>query len=206
ITVEGSHFANDSLGGIQLATASTLIKGNTFENFSQSFRGIIDLPAVAQTNSNNVITENSFNDIATGQAVIYAHSLSGTNNQVYDNNYYDINGPFLQSYTTGTTGWDNVLTSSPTHPTTSSWDSGSVINGTSGDDHLVATAATEIINGHDGTDEISYLNSTSGVTVRLWYGTGSGGFAEGDTLISIEKVQGSNYNDLIGGTYHQDWL
>src|SRR5262249_9223278 len=101
---------------------------------------------------------------------------------------------------------DNVITTSPTYPTTSSWDSGSVINGTSGDDHLVATAATEIINGHDGTDEISYLNSTSGVTVRLWYGTGSGGFAEGDTLISIEKVQGSNYHDLIGGTYPQDWL
>ena len=224
ITVEGSYFANNDSGGLRLGTAWTAIKGNTFENFSQSFRGIIDLPAVTQTNSNNVITGNSFNNISTGQAVIYAHMYSGTNNQVYGNEYYNISGKFLETYTTGTTASDNVLTTSPTYPTTSTepttsptqepttspspapTTSGSVINGTSGDDQLVATASAETINGYAGADKISYLNSPAGVTVKLWSGTGVGGHADGDKLISIENVAGSNYKDRLEGTDGQNWL
>jgi Ca2+-binding RTX toxin-like protein len=238
ITVEGSYFANNDAGGVQLGTASTLIKGNTFENFSQSERGLIDLLAV-NTNSNNVITENSFNNIGTGHAVIFAHAYSGTNNQVFGNKFYNISGKFLETYTAGTTGWDNVLTSSPTYPTTSSeptptpdsgtgstspdpapapdsgntdstspvpTTSGSVINGTGGADQLVATAKAETINGYDGTDSVSYLNSSTGVTVKLWGGTGVGGHSEGDTLVSIENALGSNYKDRLEGTDAQNWL
>jgi Ca2+-binding RTX toxin-like protein len=202
ITVEGCYFTNNRDGGINLGTASTLIKGNTFENFSESYRGIIDLPADNFTNSNNVITCNSFNNISTGQPVIYAHAYSGTNNQVYSNDFYNISGAMLVSYTTGTTGWDNEITTSPTYPTTppEPTPSGSLINGTSGDDQLVATATAETINGFDGIDQVSYLNSLAGVTVKLWNGTGSGGYAEGDTLISIENVSGSHYNDVLEGT------
>jgi hypothetical protein len=115
VTIEGSHFMNDHSGGIELGTASTLIKGNTFENFPESARGIVDLLA-AHTNSNNVITENSFNNISTGQAVIYAHQFSGTNNQVYENKFYKVDGPVLQSFTAGTTAHDNVITSNPITP------------------------------------------------------------------------------------------
>src|SRR5262249_58962665 len=77
---------------------------------------------------------------------------------------------------------------------------GSVINGTSADDQLVATANAETINGYEGVDQISYLNSTDPVTVTLWNGTGSGGYAQGDKLISIENALGSVYGDLIEGT------
>jgi hypothetical protein len=102
ITIEGSYFTDNDRGGIRLGTASTLIKGNTFENFSKSERGVIDLPA-AQTNSNNVITENSFNNIHTGQAVIFAHRASGRNNVLRDNKFYKIDGPLLELQTSGTT-------------------------------------------------------------------------------------------------------
>jgi len=204
ITIEGSYFADNDHGAVWLNTAQTLIKGNTFESFTLSEHALIYLGG-HETNGNNVITGNSFNHINTGQAVLLAHRSAGANNQSYDNKYYDIDGPFLQP-TTGMTGWDNVLTGSPTYPMTSSWDGGSALNGTVGDDQLVPTVTTEIINGHDGKDGISYLNSTSGVTVKLWHGTGSGGHAEGDTLISIEDVQGSNHNDRLGGTNQQNWL
>jgi Ca2+-binding RTX toxin-like protein len=146
ITVEGCYFTNNDLGGIQVGTAWTMITANTFENFSQSERGLIDLGA-AQTNSNNVVTGNSFNNISTGQPVIYAHNSSGTNNQVYSNDFYNISGPMLESHTSGTTGWDNEITSSPTYPT-----SGNLINGTSGDDQLVATANNDSLLGQDGND------------------------------------------------------
>ena len=198
ITIEGSHFANNDRGGVWLNSAQTLIKGNLFEDFSQSDQAVIYLGG-QNTNGNNVITGNSFNNISTADPVVYAHRYAGQGNQVYDNKYYDIDGPFFKSGSSGTTAWNNELTTSATDPTTS-WDSGSVINGTSGDDQLVATDKTETINGYDGTDQISYLNSPSGVTVKLWDGTGSGGHAQGDTLTSIENALGSNYKDNFEGT------
>jgi len=223
ITVEQSHFANDDLGAIKVSSSETLIQHNDFDNFSHSEHGVIYLSGV-QTNSDNTITENSFNHIHTGQAVVYAATYSGTDNQVYGNKYYDIDGPFLQSKTTGTTGWTNVLTTSATDSTTpsdavlivtadpaltsdasttsdpSSATSDPVINGTSGDDHLVATANPDTINGYAGTDRISYLNSTAGVTVKLSSGTGAGGYAHGDTLHSIENVLGSHHSDVLVGS------
>jgi len=100
ITIENSYFADNRRGGIKLGTASTLIKGNTFENFSKSERGIIDLPA-AQTNGNNVITENSFSNIHTGRAVIFAHRASGRDNEIHNNKFYNIDGPILELQTSG---------------------------------------------------------------------------------------------------------
>ncbi len=43
ITVEGCYFTNNDRGGIWLGAAWTMIKANTFENFSQSEHGLIDL-------------------------------------------------------------------------------------------------------------------------------------------------------------------
>jgi Ca2+-binding RTX toxin-like protein len=37
------------------------------------------------------------------------------------------------------------------------------------------------------------------VTVDLATGTGSGGDAQGDTLVSIENLNGSNFNDTLAG-------
>ena len=45
-----------------------------------------------------------------------------------------------------------------------------------------------------------YGDSTAGVGVNLATGRGVGGSAEGDTLISIENVFGSNFNDTLTGT------
>jgi hypothetical protein len=116
IAIERSYFTHNGDGGIMLGTEWTLIKSNIFEDFSRSWRGLIDLPAVARTNSNNIITENSFNNIHTNNAIIYAHRYSGVNNRVYRNNFYKIDGPIIQSYTTGTSAQDNTITTTPTYP------------------------------------------------------------------------------------------
>ena len=48
-------------------------------------------------------------------------------------------------------------------------------------------------------DTASYAASTSGVTVSLMTGTGSGGDAQGDTLTNIENLTGSNFDDTLEG-------
>ena len=57
-----------------------------------------------------------------------------------------------------------------------------------------------MLDGGIGTDTASYASSAAAVSINLATGTGKGGDAEGDTLISIERVIGSAFNDTIIGS------
>ena len=67
------------------------------------------------------------------------------------------------------------------------------------DDVFVATSVAESFDGGDGSDTVDYSNSTGGVRVDLQNGTASQGFAQGDTLISIENLTGSASRDIFYG-------
>ncbi|WP_193227608.1 cellulase family glycosylhydrolase [Aureimonas psammosilenae] len=69
------------------------------------------------------------------------------------------------------------------------------IVGTDKADMFLASANADDLNGGDGADIVSYVNSTAGVTVDLAKGVGSGGWAEGDKLASFKTVIGSAYDD-----------
>ncbi|WP_037006399.1 calcium-binding protein, partial [Pseudomonas asplenii] len=71
------------------------------------------------------------------------------------------------------------------------------LDGGAGNDLLDGGAGADVLNGGAGTDTASYANSTAGVTVNLVTGTGVGGDAQGDTLIGIERVVGSAFNDTL---------
>jgi Ca2+-binding RTX toxin-like protein len=64
---------------------------------------------------------------------------------------------------------------------------------------LEGGAGADYLDGGAGTDTVLYTSSTSGVNVNLGTGLGSGGEAAGDTLVSIENLAGSNYNDILTG-------
>lgn len=51
-----------------------------------------------------------------------------------------------------------------------------------------------------------YIRSDAGVNVNLETGINTGGHAQGDTLIGIEAVVGSNYNDVIIGGSNNDYI
>jgi Ca2+-binding RTX toxin-like protein len=97
--------------------------------------------------------------------------------------------------------------------------------GGAGDDWLQGGLGADVMDGGAGDDAASYYNSAAGVTVNLTSGTGIGGFADGDTLIGIERVNGSNVagdsltgdafdnylagygrNDIIDARAGNDWL
>jgi len=74
-----------------------------------------------------------------------------------------------------------------------------VINGGTGNDFMRGGTGADTLNGGSGTDSIDYRDSSAGVTINLGTQTASGGDAQGDTLISIERVYASNHaDDLIG--------
>lgn len=68
-----------------------------------------------------------------------------------------------------------------------------------GDDEIIGTDGSDILNGGMDSDRINYSNSPSAVTVNLQAGTNGGGFANGDTLSNFENITGSDFNDTLTG-------
>ncbi len=73
------------------------------------------------------------------------------------------------------------------------------LNGGDGNDTLVGGIGGDTLNGGDGIDTADYSTSSAGVHVSLTGGTGPLGDAAGDTLISIENLTGSAFDDFLQG-------
>jgi hypothetical protein len=78
--------------------------------------------------------------------------------------------------------------------------------GGDGEDTLDGGADGDTLDGGDDSDTASYFFSTAGVTISLADGTASGGWAEGDSLISIENVLGTEFVDAITGNDADNYL
>jgi Ca2+-binding RTX toxin-like protein len=68
-----------------------------------------------------------------------------------------------------------------------------------GNDIVKGGGGADTIDGGDGRDGATYEDSDVGVQVSLVTGQGHGGTAEGDTLISIEDLYGSKFDDQLVG-------
>lgn len=73
------------------------------------------------------------------------------------------------------------------------------IFGLGGDDVLKGGGGADFLVGGSGIDTATYGDSSVGVTVSLELGVGSGGTAQGDTLIGIENLAGSDHEDTLVG-------
>jgi Ca2+-binding RTX toxin-like protein len=71
------------------------------------------------------------------------------------------------------------------------------VQGSNFNDVIFAGASTMVMDGADGFDAVDYSRSNDAVSLefRDGKGFGSGGYAEGDTLINVEKVVGTNLDD-----------
>jgi Ca2+-binding RTX toxin-like protein len=69
-----------------------------------------------------------------------------------------------------------------------------------GSDAIKATALSDYIDGGTGKDQVNYATSTAAININLATNTASGGYANNDTLIGIEGIIGSSYNDAITGS------
>ena len=85
--------------------------------------------------------------------------------------------------------------------------------GNAGDDILLGGPGDDIIEGGEGADFINggegaldlagYIDSPVGVNVSLDSTVGRGGTSEGDILVGIEILAGSNYNDELNATNNE---
>ncbi len=74
------------------------------------------------------------------------------------------------------------------------------VDGGQGDDILVGGAGADIVNGGDGIDTASYATSDARIIANLVSNTATGsGHGAGDTLVQIENLTGSAFNDILTG-------
>ncbi|MGL4965387.1 MAG: calcium-binding protein, partial [Inquilinus sp.] len=71
--------------------------------------------------------------------------------------------------------------------------------GGDGDDVVRGDAGSDTVDGAAGTDTASYYTGSVGVVIDLAAGTAAGGEAQGDVLIAVENLSGSQGNDTLGG-------
>ncbi len=78
--------------------------------------------------------------------------------------------------------------------------------GGDGNDLLQGGAGSDRLEGGAGIDTVDYSDSTAAVNVNLGSGSGSGGTAAGDTIVAVENIFGSIYNDSLYGSAGGNFL
>ena len=73
------------------------------------------------------------------------------------------------------------------------------LEGLAGNDTLIGNEGDDTLDGGDDTDAADYSSSSSSVMVHLVLGTATGAASGTDTLVSIENIVGSNFDDLLIG-------
>lgn len=73
------------------------------------------------------------------------------------------------------------------------------IYGGQGDDTLDGKGGADILDGGEGQDTVTYKYCEGGVEVNLMTGNGKNNNAQGDKLINIENVTGTDHKDILIG-------
>lgn len=102
----------------------------------------------------------------------------------------------------------NVVAGGDGHDDVRGGDGNDEVRGGSGDDLLYGNAGDDLLDGGEGSDRVGYFSgATAGVMVNLnlqgvAQDTGQGW----DTLIGIENVSGTQFNDTLIGDDNHNWL
>ncbi len=161
---------NTALGGVDTVQSSiTHTLGFGLEDLTLT--GTAAIGGTGNGN-NNVLTGNGFNNVLTG--------LDGNDT---------LNGLSGNDQLNGGNGNDQL----------NGGDQNDTMFGASGNDQLNGGNGNDFLDGGAGNDTASYATATSGIVVNLTLSTQNTGVAGIDTLVGIENLTGSNFDDRLTG-------
>ena len=183
----------DATAGITLAFANTDLYGIGGQ-FANHVAGGIGGDAAGDTYANfQTFVGTSFDDHVYGADTPMTYYL-GAGNDVFDNSYYSVT---VDTIFAG--AGDDVVWSGAGNDYLDGGIGNDQLYGEMGNDTLVGGQGADVLNGGDGIDTADYSASAAGVNVSLVTGQGHGGDAEGDTLVLVENLTGSAFDDSLTG-------
>lgn len=93
----------------------------------------------------------------------------------------------------------NNLTGGSGDDTLHGLDGNDTLSGDAGNDTLTGGLGNDTLDGGVGIDTVSYASAAAGVQIDLGSGIFSDGDGGTDTLLNIENVTGSSFNDILRG-------
>ena len=138
----------------------------------------------------NLLADTASSGHAAGDTLISIENLIGT--EFGDN----LRGNFGDNVINGGNGQDVLI----------GYNGDDMLFGGNADDAINGGAGADFIDGGAGFDQARYNGSTAAVQIDLGAGTAFGGSAQGDTLVNIEAVFGSLFNDMITGDAGNNYL
>jgi Ca2+-binding RTX toxin-like protein len=111
----------------------------------------------------------------------------------------DLTGSAFGDSLTGSSG-QNILRGNDGNDSLNGSNNNDQLFGGEGGDTLVGGAGVDIVNGGNGTDTAAYNTSTARIIANLLTNTATGSsHGSGDSLISIENLTGTGFNDILTG-------
>jgi Ca2+-binding RTX toxin-like protein len=181
---------NDTLAAIENITGGA---------FSDTLTGNSAVNSIAGGAGNDTIKGGAGNDTVDGGTGLDTASYANASGAV------TVTLTLTGGASAGADGIDTLIsienaTGSAFNDTLTGNSAANVLSGLDGNDTLNGSFGADTLDGGNGTDTASYANATGAVTVTL---TGTGGSSTGadgsDTLVSIENVVGSAFNDTLTG-------
>lgn len=197
---------NTGAGGTDTYTGFENIVGS---NYNDIFTGDGADNNINGGSGNDTIEGGGGNDILTGgngtDTVTYANASAGVTVNLTTTTAQNTVGAGTDTLATFEnlhgSAFNDTLTGNTANNTLWGGAGNDRLDGGAGNDFLYGGFGADYLDGNSGTDWARYDDDTAGVNVNLTTGVGTGGQAQGDTLVGIEYVMGGSGNDvLIGNT------
>jgi Ca2+-binding RTX toxin-like protein len=180
----------EGVGGNDTVTGN----GNTQISFFRATGGVtVNLSTATQT--------------ASGDASVGSDSMTGVAHALGSDFVDSLRGSNLANRLEGRAGND-TLTGLGGNDTMLGGDGNDILNGGAGDDtlsggegndNLIGSLGSDVLDGGNGIDTANYASSAGPVYVGLAPGFSAAEEAQGDTLVNIENLTGSAYDDVLIG-------
>lgn len=203
-TVSGGAGANRLTGGAGtdrfVIGTDTVAASDTIVDFDAAGGEIIDLTALGTGLTVSLVRGSSSTSFTVGNRTVTLTGVDASTLTLANFVGVAALGSAASNYDdslTGTAGNDTIDALGG-NDTISGLGGNDSLYGNSGDDVLLGGAGADTLSGGIGSDTASYAGSAA-VSVNLATGAVSGGYAAGDSFLSIEHLTGSGNADTLAG-------
>ena len=179
---------------------------DTISNYTGTYSGQIDTVQFTDINAVDILNmqqvdSNLYIQYATDSSITIDDNFASTNYQIDQIKFADGKTYLYSQILVGTNNAE-TLSGSASNNLIFGNNGNDSISGGAGDDVLHGNGGGDVLDGGEGNDSVSYISSEASIAVSLNTSLAQdvGGGAGVDTLLGIENVAGSKFDDTLTGS------